>query len=165
MLGLDGKFDQMGDNGEIIKYQSTKLGRISGDNLLAELLPVPKSGANVFYRIHRELLGFSDRADINEYRQTVLPRRQTMLAEMLKQRFAEGQNSQPRLIIGYGRPWSNFEAIFEKVGQMEYDDSDNRFKWAKMKGCLFMLTFHPACQDERKFGTPVAKRIVEIYRE
>jgi len=115
MLGLDGKFDQMGDMGEITKYQSTKLGKISGNNLLAELLPVPKSRVGVFNKIHRELLGFSDKADIKKYREKVLPCRQTMLAQMLEERFASGQDSPPRLVVAYGRPWSDFEAIFEKV--------------------------------------------------
>jgi hypothetical protein len=163
MLGLDGKFERMGNKGEIIKYQSTKLGRFSGDNLLAELLPVPKSGAAVFNRIHRELLGFSDRADIHEYRREVLPHRKVMLAKMLKERFSEGRKFRPRLIVGYGRPWSDVEEIFEGIGQVDYDESDIRFKWARMEGCLFMLTFHPKCQDNRRFGTAVAKRIVEIY--
>jgi len=58
---------------------------------------------------------------------------------------------------------------------MKYKDDDQpvyynghrppRFKWVKMKECLFVLTFHPVCQDERRFDTKVAKRIVEIYRE
>jgi len=40
-----------------------------------------------------------------------------------------------------------------------------RFAWAKMKECLFVLTYHPKCRDERKFDAKVAERIAELYRE
>jgi len=166
MLGIDGKFKQMGHSLAIIEYQRTKLGKIDGDNLLVELLPVPKSGASVFGDIHSRFLGI---ADLDKYQETVLPVRQKLLAEMLKERFAKDQNSRPRLIVAYGRHWRDFEKIFEVLGRMQYtDDFDGRIRWAKMNGCLFMLTYHPMARDKseyKKFDTLVAKRIVEIYGE
>jgi hypothetical protein len=175
MLGIDGKLDQMDDDRAIIEYQMTKLGRIPGDSLLAELLPVPKSCMDFFGDIHSRLLGIPP--DNDAYRKIVLRRRRDLLANMLKKRFAEGESSPPRLVIAYGRPlpwrdgrpWGQFEGIFEQaLGQMEYDESDLRFEWAKMNGCLFVMTYHPGARDKYKrwkFDASVAKQIVEIYNE
>jgi hypothetical protein len=167
MLGINGKMSQMGQLPAIIEYQRNELGRIDGDNLLAELFPVPKSGASVFGAIHRELL---EMRDIEEYHQTVFPVRRKLLGQMLVDRFAGGEKSRPRLIVGYGRPWSDFELIFrEAVGQIQYTyDFSGRIKWAKMNGCLFVLTYHPMCRGEyecNKFDSSVAGRILEVYGE
>jgi hypothetical protein len=175
MLGVDGKLDQMDDDRAIFEYQRSRLGRIPGDSLLAELLPVPKSHMDFFGDIHSRLLDIPP--DIDAYRKIVLRGRRNLLADMLKERFAAGETLPPRLVIGYGRPlpwrdgrpWGQFEGVFEQaLGQMKYDESDLRFEWAKMKGCLFVMTYHPGARDkyERwKFDTSVAKRIVEIYKE
>jgi hypothetical protein len=184
MLGIGGKLDKMDDVQAIIDYQINKLGRIPGDSLLAELLPVPKMSSACVGPIPSRVLGIPD--DIDKYRQIVLRDRKRLLAYMLAKRFALGQDSPPRLIVGYGKgSWSDFEAIFQEVrqmlkedGLMKYNDGPDPgmvhdrplppFRWAKMKGCLFMLTYHPTARHEfesMRFGTPVAKEIVNIYNE
>jgi hypothetical protein len=194
MLGIDDNtIDRMDDRSAIIEYQRTKLGKKDGDSLLAELLPVPKSKVNSFGEIHRSLLGIprfdgavvDDDALLNAYRELVLAQRRKLLAKMLAERFAR---SPPRLVVAYGRPWlgdrpwGQFKAVFRQThqmlheeGQMRYAEDDRpinfkgritpRFEWAKMKKCLFVLTYHPACPDDRKFDAKVAKRIAELYRE
>lgn len=172
MLGISGSpIDQIGDDSAILDYQRRRLGRKDADSLLAELFPVPKSGLNSFSEIHSRLLGIehAENADpLEAYRQSVLIERQNLLAEILRERFAKGPTSQPRLIVGYGRPWSLFEAVFHKIGPLRYThDPEGRFKWAEWNGCLFVLTWHPTARERwesMKFGLPVAKRIVEIYR-
>jgi hypothetical protein len=180
MLGIDGKIDEMDKDWAVIKYQTEKLGRIPGDSLLAELLPVPKFSSASVGIIPSRVLGIPD--DIDDYHQRVLPDRQKLLAKVLSERF---QNIPPRLIVAYGRPWRNFETIFQDIrqmlkedGQMSYNDDEHlvsidgrllpRFKWAIMKGCVFALTYHPAARDKfgpMRFDPSVAKRIVEIYKE
>jgi hypothetical protein len=167
MLGISGSSIASDNQTAIIEYQKKKLGRSDSDSLLVELLPVPKSTAKSFRAIHASLLGFGD---LETYHRSVLPDRQTFLAKILAKHFT-GQ-SPPRLILGYGKPWGRFEAIFEQARQMlnwgsslQYNSDELWFRWAKMKDCLFFLTFHPACQDKRRFDFNVAKRIAEIYHK
>jgi hypothetical protein len=183
MLGIDGRENQMGDCDARIEYQNDKLGRIDGDNLLVELLPVPKYCVGGFDDIARRILDIPPNIDI--YRERVLPERRKLLADFLMKRFVGGQNSPPCLILGYGKgTWLDFNTIFQKVSEMLKEDGPlqynedihpeiiagrrwPRFKWAKMKGCLFALTYHPGARNEwapLKFGTPVAREIVKIYQ-
>lgn len=68
MLGINGMVDQMGQDSAIIEYQRTNLGKIHGDNLLAELLPVPKSGTSIYNDVHCRLLDIIAKETIRDWR-------------------------------------------------------------------------------------------------
>lgn len=102
MLCLEGKDP---DTESIRNYQASHLGRLQGNTLLCELMPIPKP--NIGDWGYEDLVPqFKSR---DEYYQVVKPRRVKYLRKLINEYY-------PKAIIGYGKQyWQDYKELFPNI--------------------------------------------------
>jgi len=125
MLSLEGKEPTIE---RIRSYQAEKLGRLEGNTLLTELMPIPKPKVRQWD--YRELIPqFASRED---YYQIVKPRRIKYLGALIEE-------YNPKVVIGYGKAfWNDYRALFPGIELKQ----EGQFQTAILKDTLLILTDH-----------------------
>jgi hypothetical protein len=125
MLRLEGK-EPTTDN--IRSYQAERLGRFSGNTLLAELMPIPKPKVKRWD--YEELIPqFASR---EEYYETIKPRRVAYLKGLIEEH-------RPNVVICYGKAfWGDFQELF---GGQRFSE-DGQFRTAVTEDTQVIFTDH-----------------------
>ncbi|MEO0531400.1 MAG: hypothetical protein AAF266_12625 [Planctomycetota bacterium] len=116
----------------IARFQATRLGRLDGENLLGELLPLPKATTRSWpYGDLAERHSFLRTR--RQYQRHLVPIRVALLREAIR-------SYQPRTVIFYG---TTRRRLWEQIAETSLADNEVGFAYAKSHASQYLLVKHP----------------------
>jgi hypothetical protein len=117
---------------EVREYQKNKLGRLSGETCLLELLPLPSPSIGEWlYAQHSKLPHLIDR---ESYIRNSIPSRITHLQNQIQQ-------YQPKVVIFYSL---SYQEYWKKIAGINFQPNSDGIHIGHNESTLFVITKHPA---------------------